>query len=225
MKLPAIKLLYVHNVVLIVGIFLFGSVAAGDPPVKLQHECDSTAKPRPECLQVPSAKPTTPPPLSQSDQPAQRQCMSHLKLSRPCTAEETVQYEQALRDKQEQSQRRLEAEGLGRGHPLSREEQAKFEENVKAISEIRLKSNGKTLTFWADSKSYIFLDDEKYPVNSLVLTCQPKQVDGYPLAEISRPAIGDRGPGLYPVQFYAQGAGTCVLRNKDFAVTIVVQEH
>jgi hypothetical protein len=150
--------------------------------------------------------------------------MSYLKLSRPCTAEEVAQYEQARRDKQEQSQQKLEKMGLGRGHSLNAEERGQWEFDAKSAP-INLASNGKTLTFWADGKVYIFLDDKKYPVSTLVLTCEPQQVNGFPLAELSRPAIGDRGPGLYPVQFYALGPGTCVLKNNDFAVTIVVQEH
>lgn len=43
-------------------------------------------------------------------------------------------------------------------------------------------------------------------------------------AGLSKPIYGSRGPDLYPVWIISVLPGKCILRNKDFTVTIMVQE-
>lgn len=62
---------------------------------------------------------------------------------------------------------------------------------------------------------FVFLDDEKTPRSELV--CEPQPVMGY----VSN---GDfRGPDLYPIYYEATVVGSCTLKDRDFAVKIVVK--
>jgi hypothetical protein len=90
----------------------------------------------------------------------------------------------------------------------------------KNHADITLNSNGGIFTTTDDgSKLIVFLDDVKYPVNSLTLTCQPTGI-------IGRAPVQDtlRSPELYPVIFMATAPGSCILRSGNFSVTIMVQE-
>jgi hypothetical protein len=201
MKLPAIKLLYVHNVVLIVGIFLFGSVAAGDPPVKLERECNSMTKPGPNCI------PRSAPPTS-----ANRPALPTKQLT-------YEQLEQLEHEKQWLKKQKEKAAAIPK-ITYSPEEIAEEVQWAKEHSGITLKNNGQTKTATADgSTGTIFLDDEKYPVSTLTITCQPKSAAG-----IGEPIYGSRGPDLYPVAITGYQSGNCVLRNRDFSVNIVVKD-
>ena len=104
--------------------------------------------------------------------------------------------------------------------PLSSEDDAEELQDALDLSTIKLETNGKRFDVVETGRLYIFLDDNKYPVKTLSLACRPKRA-----GSISPDLRGGpyRGPGLYPIAFYAAEAGTCTLKNRDFAVTIVVK--
>jgi hypothetical protein len=90
----------------------------------------------------------------------------------------------------------------------------------KNHAQITLKNNGGTYSTTADgAKFLVFLDDDKYPVKSLTLTCNPTGI-------IGRSPVQDTGrsPELYPVIFMATAPGSCILSSGDFSVTIIIQE-
>jgi hypothetical protein len=90
----------------------------------------------------------------------------------------------------------------------------------KNHADITLNSNGGTITTTDNhDKLMVFLDDDKYPVKSLTLTCKPKGIIG--LASVQDTG---RSPELYPVIYETTAPGSCILRSGAFAVTIVVKE-
>ncbi len=89
-------------------------------------------------------------------------------------------------------------------------------QDLKNRADITLERNGQTFTYTISSRFFVFLDDVKYPVRDL--TCEPRSVIGY----VSNGQF--RGPHLYPDYYEAVKPGTCTLRDRDFAVTIVVVE-
>jgi hypothetical protein len=87
---------------------------------------------------------------------------------------------------------------------------------MKKLGAIMLDDNGKTFTYYLTERFFVFLDDEKYPRSELV--CEPQPVMGY----VSN---GDfRGPDLYPIYYEASKIGSCTLKDRDFAVKIVVKD-
>jgi hypothetical protein len=87
---------------------------------------------------------------------------------------------------------------------------------MKSVGAIMLEDNGNTFTYSLSERFFVFLDDEKYPRSELV--CEPKPVIGY----ISN---GDfRGPDLYPIYYEASEIGSCTLKDRDFAIKIVVKD-
>jgi hypothetical protein len=60
----------------------------------------------------------------------------------------------------------------------------------------------------------IFLDEKGYPLNEL--KCEPKWIMGY----VSNGSL--RGPDYYPIMFEAAEEGTCILKDRDFQIRIVV---
>jgi hypothetical protein len=107
---------------------------------------------------------------------------------------------------------------IGHMSPKQIAEQKQWE---KEHAQITLKLNGGTFTTTADGGRFsVFLDDKKYPVRALTLTCEPQDIVG--------PATSMIPPGqsvdFYPVTLGAGfESGSCILRNGDFSVTIVVQ--
>jgi hypothetical protein len=87
--------------------------------------------------------------------------------------------------------------------------------NMKKLGAIMLEDNGKTFTYYETERFFVFLDDEKYPRDELV--CEPQPVIGY----VSNGDI--RGPDLYPIYYEATRIGSCTLKDRDFAVRIVVK--
>ncbi len=87
---------------------------------------------------------------------------------------------------------------------------------MKDHSDITLARNGQTFTYTITSRFFVFLDDEKYPIRDL--TCDPEWVMGY----VSNGSF--RGPDLYPIYYEATIPGKCTLKDKDFAVSVVVVE-
>jgi hypothetical protein len=85
---------------------------------------------------------------------------------------------------------------------------------MEHLGTIMLEDNGRTYTYYLSNRFFVFLDDEKYPVDSLV--CDPKGIIGY----ISSGSF--RGPDLYPIYFEAVDIGSCTLKDHDFVVKIVV---
>ena len=124
--------------------------------------------------------------------------------------------------KQRQKEREEKYRNSPQAHiPFSPKQIAEQKQWAKDHAQITLKSNGGTFTTTDDgSKFFVYLDDEKYPVRALTLTCEPQGLVG--------PDPGANPPGRpadsYPV-FLAAGfePGSCILKNGDFSVTIVVQ--
>jgi hypothetical protein len=85
---------------------------------------------------------------------------------------------------------------------------------MKRLGAIMLEDNGRTFTYFLTDRFFVFLDDEKYPVDSL--DCKPEGIIGY----VSNGSF--RGPDLYPVYYEAASVGSCTLKDHDFAVKIVV---
>ena len=75
--------------------------------------------------------------------------------------------------------------------------------------------SGKTFTYTITSRFSVFLDEAHYPLAAL--RCSPDGIVG----SISN--IGVPPQGLWVARFEAVAPGSCVLRDKDFAVTIVVE--
>jgi hypothetical protein len=201
MKSQLIKLASLSELLLVTGLFFLraDATAAGNPAVPPARDCDVIlGKPRPECSPPPSAGST---PSSQSADPAPR----------PLRPGDREKAENVLR------------EGAGRTTPsgrLSAEQIATEVQSAKDRAWISLKGNRQTYVATADgAKGSIFLDDEKYPVRSLALTCDPQDA-----AYLTEPTYGSRGPDLYPVWIVSVSPGTCTLRNGDFVVTVAVKE-
>jgi hypothetical protein len=199
MKLLPIKSFTTRSLVMVIAFFIFGAneIAAGDPPANPALDCNPLLKPRPGCLPTPSARPA---PSAQSQS---------LTPSPPLNRED---YEKAERTMKE---------GTGRITPSGRLSPEKVSADIqwyKDNAQITLKSKGGVFTAVADgSKFLVFLDDEKFPVKSLF--CEPKGViDLMPVQDTGR------GPDMYPVMFMAVAPGKCVLRNRDFSVTVIVDE-
>ena len=90
-------------------------------------------------------------------------------------------------------------------------------DEYRGKAKVTLANNGDVITIkMVGTRFSVFLDDEKYPVNSMIL--EP----GCPLMYVSNYSF--RGPDLYPIGYEAAQVGTCVLRNGDFSVTIIVVE-
>jgi hypothetical protein len=85
---------------------------------------------------------------------------------------------------------------------------------MKRLGAIMLEDNGRTYTYYLTNRFFVFLDDEKYPVDSLF--CDPEGI----LLYVSNGSF--RGPDLYPIYFEAADIGSCTLKDHDFAVKIVV---
>jgi hypothetical protein len=85
---------------------------------------------------------------------------------------------------------------------------------MKRLGAIMLEDNGRTYTYYVSNRFFVFLDDEKYPVDSLV--CDPEGI----LLYVSNGSF--RGPDFYPIYFEAVKVGGCTLKDHDFAVKIVV---
>jgi len=79
---------------------------------------------------------------------------------------------------------------------------------------INLRDNGKTFTYTVTSRFMIFLDDTHYPLGELV--CEPKWIVGY----VSNGSL--RRSGYYPIMFEATEEGTCILKDRDFQIRLVV---
>ncbi len=79
---------------------------------------------------------------------------------------------------------------------------------------INLRDNGRTFTFTVTSRFMVFLDEKDYPLNEL--KCEPKWIMGY----ASNGSL--RGPDYYPIMFEAAEEGTCILKDRDFQIRIVV---
>jgi len=189
-----------YKLVVATGLCLCSAVAAaaGDLPTNPSRDCDPIGRPRPGCL--PQSGRTTPS-VSQ-DQPTR-----------------TLTDDEIQKDKQRQKERAERAAKIPLLYP-SVEEIATETKAMKEHSDITLASNRQTLSATADGSKYtIFLDDEKYPVRSLTITCDPRNV-----AAIGRPKYDSRGPGLYPLELVTFQPGKCVLRNKDFSANIVIPD-
>lgn len=102
------------------------------------------------------------------------------------------------------------------GATFSPAEQTAVVQQFKDRAEITLEDNGQTVTVTLGLRFFVFLDDESYPVRSL--TCEPDWKMGY----ISNGSF--RGPDLYPVYYEATELGSCVLKSRDFVVTVTVVE-
>ncbi len=90
-------------------------------------------------------------------------------------------------------------------------------QGYKERADITLENNGQTFTYTVQSRFFVFLDDDKYPLSQL--KCEPEWVIAY----ISNGSF--RGPDRYPIYFEARRPGKCVLQNGDFSVTIVVAQR
>jgi hypothetical protein len=99
---------------------------------------------------------------------------------------------------------------------LSPEEIATDDQYLKERSLITIESNGQTVTIGLNSRFFVFLDNEKYPIKSL--TCEPECLFMY----ISNGSL--RGPDSYPIYYEPVRLGECTLQSGDFSVTIIVQE-
>ncbi|MEJ2601190.1 MAG: hypothetical protein P8Z00_22860 [Anaerolineales bacterium] len=100
---------------------------------------------------------------------------------------------------------------------LAEENAAYLQETIKdmkRLGAIMLEDNGRTYTYTLTNRFFVFLDDEKYPVDGM--KCEPKPVIG------SVTSGSFRGRGLYPIYYDASIVGSCTLKNHDFAVKIVV---
>jgi len=153
----------VRNLVVATGLSLCSAIAAaaGDLPPNPLRDCNSMGKPNPGCLPL-SGRIT--PPVAQ-DQP------------RRLTDEEIE------KDKLRQKERAKRAAAIPRIH-LSPDEIERETKAMKENADITLASNRQTLSASAHGSKYtIFLNDEKYPVRSLTITCDPRNV-----AAIGRPS-------------------------------------
>lgn len=130
---------------------------------------------------------------------------------RQITPEKVERAKQHLKELQEEQKR------TPMGH-MSPEQVAEEIQWYKDNAQIKLSSNGGVFTTTADGKFFVFLDDKGYPASAL--TCEPQGVIEGPY----EPKYSIREPNLYPVEFSALKSGSCVLRNRDFSVTIVVLE-
>lgn len=200
MESPVIRL-FNFRLTMAIGLCLFGAtaIAAGGPPANSGRDCNPMFKPHPECLPLPSTAPASP---AQAAQPSRQRSPEHIEKE-----------ERWLR----------EQSGKAAAIPpvqMSPEQVARDLQWTKEHAGITLNNNGQTLPATADgSKGSIFLDDEKFPVRSLTLTCKPHNA-----AAIGEPRYGSRGPDLYPVWIVSVLPGNCVLRNKNFVVNIVIQD-
>src|SRR5581483_11177552 len=173
MEFSSITMTTVRNLATVAGLCLCGAIAiaAGDLPSNSTQDCNSTGKPKPGCLPV-SGRTT---PSAQQDRGPRR-----------------FTDEEIEKDKQRQKERAERAAAIP---PINfgPEEIADRVKWMKEHAGITLKSNAQTLPATADgAKTSIFLDDEKYPVRSLTLSCNPPNV-----AAIGQPIYDSRGPNLY----------------------------
>ncbi len=86
----------------------------------------------------------------------------------------------------------------------------------KSKFEITANDNGKTYSFPPGVHFSVFLDEEHYPKNELV--CSPVGVVAHasvmPVATLP----------LYAVRFDTVAPGSCRMHNKDFSMTVVVED-
>ena len=200
MQLLEISLTSVRDLAAATGLYLCCAIAlaAGDPPANPARDCDSLAKPRPGCL--PTSGRVSP--SAQANEPSRR-----------------LTQEEIEKDKERQKERAERAAAIPPIN-LSPEEIERETKSAKEHADITLASNRQVFSATADGSKYsIFLDDEKYPVRSLAMTCEPRNA-----AAIGQLKDGSRGPNLYPLEFVSGLPGKCVVRNKDFAVTIVIRD-
>lgn len=80
--------------------------------------------------------------------------------------------------------------------------------------EITADDNGKTFSYGITSRFTVILDESKYPKKNLA--CSPDGIVG----SISN--IPSVKPPLYAARFEAVTAGTCLLKDGDFSVTILI---
>ena len=113
--------------------------------------------------------------------------------------------------------KRVLREGAGQVTPSGRstpEEMEMDKQWDREHAQINLASNRQTFTYRVTSRFFVFLDNEKYPPRALA--CHPSDV-------VSK-LPGNFGGDSYPIRFEAMKPGSCMLKNNDFAVTIVVQD-
>lgn len=213
MTSPKINLNRVSTLFLTIGLCFIG-VSADAGSDRLNPGCDcipSDTRVCPPCMPGLSGAPMS------SDEP-QSIVPSHPApppKKRQLTPEEIEKDKQRLKE-------RAEKQAATPDIPISPEELARQLQLQKDSAWIKRTDNGQTIHATADGiRSRIFLDDERYPVKSLVLTCEPPNA-----AFLTSPiyVFPNRGPDFYPVDIVSILPGKCVLRNKDFAVTIVVED-
>ena len=84
------------------------------------------------------------------------------------------------------------------------------------MAEITLANDQQTVTVTLNSRFFVFLDDEKYPVQEL--DCKPEWLMG----AISNGSF--RGPERYPIYFEPTRTGACRLSDRNFAVNLIIVE-
>ncbi len=147
------------------------------------------------------------------------QCQGFLNLPHPCTPQEMVTYHQLLRAKQEQTERESEAikAAGGFGSIPTPAEDAQWDQWQKDHAQIKLSSNGQTFTVAQDSMINAYLDDKTYPLSDLSIICRPFKTAGFDFV------CGTCSSRYYPVRIVTREVGgTCILKEKDFSVRIVV---
>lgn len=88
---------------------------------------------------------------------------------------------------------------------------------ITNVYEIRVGDSGKTYAYPLTSRFSLILDRTQYPSSSISLACTSPNVLG-PISNI--PSVM---PPLYAVRYEAVASGTCLIRDKDFSVTILVR--
>ena len=84
------------------------------------------------------------------------------------------------------------------------------------MSKITLVNDQQTVTVTLNSRFFVFLDDEKYPVSEL--DCKSEWLMG----TISNGSL--RGPDRYPIYFEPTRTGACWLSNREFGMNLIIVE-
>jgi hypothetical protein len=202
MTLVVVKMCNIRRLGLLMGLCLCGMIAtaADNGAANNTSACNPATRPRPGCLPASTIQPASP--------------LEGGARVQPSTSEQVNSEQQRLKQAHD--------EWAAKPHTikLKPEDAARELEWEKNNAGINLRSNGETQKSFADGeKGSIFLDDEKYPVSSLTLNCSPQNA-----ATLSEPIYGSRGPNLYPVWIISVQPGTCVLKNRDFTVNLVIED-
>lgn len=146
-------------------------------------------------------------------------CQFTFHLTRLCTPQEMAEYQRLLRAKHEQTERESEAikAAGGFGSIPTPAEDAQWDQWQKDHAQIKLSSNGQTFTVAQDSMINAYLDDKTYPLSDLSIICRPFKTAGFDFV------CGTCSSRYYPVRIVTREVGgTCILKEKDFSVRIVV---